>query len=154
MGSVQLDSTEPHPIVVLNLSCNGAMIQAHEPPQEGAVYRLEFNVHRRKYDLPFKVIAWVQERDNYGWRGPFVDLSPEESQALDRAVAAATGASKGSLRDWAELTAESQGNPAAKIVIGQTPAGHDIEVAGADVLQMGEEGTELYARLMSELETM
>jgi hypothetical protein len=153
MGTVQLDGGEQHPIVVLNLSATGAMIQAHEAPGAEAVYRLEFTVHRRRYSLPFKPVSWVQQGESFGWRGPFGDLTPEESKALDRAVNAAIGVSVGSMRPWAEISKEAaQGD--AKVVVGETAAGHPIEVAAADALAMGSEGVELYVRLMTELETM
>ena len=154
MGSVQAEDGEQHPIVVLNLSSSGAMIQAHEPPAEGVTYRLEFNVHRRKYTVPFKPVGWVQERDNYGWRGPFVDLTDDEAEALNRAVNAVIGVSTGSMRPWTEVAPAAASSPEATLVVGQTAAGHDIEIVGADVLAMGEDGLELYVRLMSELETM
>lgn len=153
-GSLHAEGGAEHPIVVLSLSAIGAMIQTNEPPRLDTTYQLEFTVHQRKYALPFKPVAWVQERDYYGWRGPFAELTPDEAKALDRAVKAAIGVNLGSMRPWAEISAEAADQPDARLVVGETAAGHAIEVAAADLASMGADGLELYVRLMSELETI
>jgi hypothetical protein len=58
------------------------------------------------------------------------------------------------MRPWAEISADAGSQPDAKVVVGETAAGHPIEVAATDALAMGSDGVELYVRLMTELETM
>ena len=154
MGSVQEDDLDPNPIVILSLSASGAMIQAHQPPREGAHYLLEFTVHRKAYALPLEVVVWLQEKDAFGWRCRFLELSPENAIGIEKAVHGALGLSVSSVRDWPELLAEASAQPHADIVVGQTPAGHDLTIKSSDLLQMDPEGLELYVRMMSELERM
>lgn len=153
MATVE-DGHDEHPIVLLNLSASGAMIQAHEPPRDDAAYNLDFCVQNQPYRVGFEVVHWLQQGDTFGWRGRFVGVSPQESAALQRAVHAVAGISRGELRTWPEVSAEAELQPSAKVLVGSTPAGRDIQVLGQDVLEMGSEGIELYARLMCELETL
>ena len=153
MGTVDGDDGE-HPMVLLNLSASGAMIQVHQEPRPDATYRLLFHVHKQPYELQLQVIHWIKQGDSFGWRGPFVGLPPDQAQAIQRAVHAAVGLSGCSIRGWNEVAADAQHEPDSKVLVGSTPAGHDIRVLGKDVLEMGAEGLELYARLMCELETI
>jgi len=153
MGTVEGPSGE-HPMVLLNLSASGAMIQTHEPPAGEATYTLRFSISKHAYELAFQVLYFVQQGDAYGWRGPFSGVSDKQAESIDRAVKAAIGLAESTLRAWKDVVAEAQGQPSAKITVGCTPAGHDIVVAAQDVMDMGAEGLELYARLMCELETI
>ncbi|HEY8694029.1 MAG TPA: hypothetical protein VIR57_14960, partial [Chloroflexota bacterium] len=99
-------------------------------------------------------IHWLQQGDNFGWRGPFVAVPPDQAEAIQRAVHAAVGLSDSSIRGWDEVAADAQHESDSKVLVGSTPAGHDIRVLGKDVLEMGANGLELYARLMCELETI
>ena len=153
MGTAEGPGGE-HPIVVLNLSASGAMIQAHEAPEDGSEYLLCFSINKQSYELRFQVIHCVQQGDTFGWRGPFIGVTPEQDEAIDRAVQAAAGTATSSLRGWEEVLADARRQPAAKVNVGMTPAGHDIAVGGQDVIDMGPDGLELYARLMCELETI
>jgi hypothetical protein len=153
MGTLLRDAEE-HPIVILSLSASGAMIQTHEEPIEGASYTLIFSLNKRSYELPFEVIHWVQNGDTFGWRGPFVGLSEEQREGIEKAVHAVAGVSTGSRREWLEVAAEAASEPHQKVLVGTTPAGHEIAILGQDVLDMGCEGVDLFARLVSELETL
>ena len=79
-------------------------------------------------------------------------MPAEESQAIGRAVQAAAGLAQSWLRWWSEVAAEAECEPDRRVLVGCTPAGSDIRVLGSDLLEMGTEGLELYARLMCELE--
>ena len=153
MGTVQGDDGE-HPIVVLDLSASGAMIQAQEAPVPDAIYTLRFSVDKKPYELRFQVLQSVHKGDCWGWRGPFSDVSPAHMQDIDRAVHAAAGLRGADLRPWDEIAAEAEAQPDAKVLIGSTPAGHEIRVPGKDALEMGRDGLDLYARLMCDLETI
>src|SRR5437588_8803612 len=85
MGTVQGEDGE-HPIVVLDLSASGAMIQAHEAPIPDSVYTLRFSVNKKPYELRFQVVQSIQQGDSWGWRGPFCDVSPEHADDIDMAV--------------------------------------------------------------------
>ncbi|MFI5266566.1 MAG: PilZ domain-containing protein [Chloroflexota bacterium] len=153
MGTVEADGEE-HPMVLLNLSASGTMIQAHEAPRPGATYTVRFSVHSQPYELKLQVVHWLQQGDNFGWRGPFVSVPPDQAEAIQRAVHAAMGLSDSSIRAWDEVATEAKHEPGTKVLVGSTPAGHDIRVLGKDLLEMGADGLELYARLMCELETI
>jgi PilZ domain-containing protein len=153
MATVE-DGQSEQPIVLLNLSASGAMIQAHEAPRDEAQYHLCFCIQNQPYEVGFEVVHWLQQGDTFGWRGRFAGVAPEESAAIRRAVHAVAGISRGELRTWGEVSVEAAREPAAKVLVGSTPAGRDIQVLGQDVLEMGAEGIELYARLMCELETL
>jgi hypothetical protein len=153
MGTVEGEGEE-HPMVLLSLSASGAMIQAHQAPCPGATYTLRFSVHKQPYELTLRVVHWLQQGENFGWRGPFVSVPPDQAEAIQRAVHAALGLSDSSLRAWTEVATEATQEPDIKLVVGSTPAGHDIRVLGKDALEMGADGLELYARLMCELETL
>src|SRR5262249_23238582 len=84
----------------------------------------------------------------------FVDVGPIQAEAIDRAVQAAAGHQVHVMRDWSELTAEANASPSANIVLGTTPAGHDIIVVARDMLEMGEDGTELYVELVAQPERL
>lgn len=153
MGTIESDDGE-QPIVLLNLSASGAMIQTHEPPRSGAHYTLHFSVQKRPYRLRFEVVNWIQQGGSFGWRGPFASMSPDEAAAIQRAVHAAAGLSGSTLRGWQDVSVEAGREPSAKVLVGSTPGGQDIHVLGQDVLEMGADGLELYARLICELETI
>lgn len=153
MGTVEGEGGE-QPVVILDLSASGAMIQADEPAAPDGVYTLRFNVHKQAYELRFRVVQSLQKGASFGWRGPFVDLSPDQMEAIGKAVNAAAGVTGGTVRPWAEIASEAERQPEATLPVGTTASGHDITVLAKDVLEMGPEGLELYARLMSELETM
>ena len=153
MGTVE----GPHgelPIVLLNLSASGAMIQTDAEPPTDAICTLRFSVLKQPYELRFQVLHWLRLGEAYGWRGPFVDVTPEQGEAIKRAVHATMGLAGSSLRPWGEVSAEAEHDPDAKLLVGTTPAGTEVHVLGRDVIEMGAEGLELYARLMCELETI
>ena len=154
MGTVERGDGEPQPVVVLNLSASGAMIQADDAPSPDEVYTLRFAIHRQDYALPFQVVGSLQQGDSYGWRGPFMTVEPDQQEAIARAVSALMGLSTGDIRAWDEVSADARRDPEAKVLAGQTPAGHDITILGKDVLEMGPAGLELFTRLMCELETV
>lgn len=153
MGTVEGDDGE-YPVVVVNLSASGAMIQAHDAPKPGGQYRLRFSVHKQQYEIPFQIIDATQIGDSSVWRGPFQGLAAEQARAIERAVHAVAGLSEGGIREWADVEQEAKLNPELKVVVGTTPAGHDITVQGSDILEMGPEGLEMFTRLMCELETL
>ena len=152
MGTVESDDAE-HPVVLLNLSARGAMIQVHQEPRPDTTYRLLFSVHKQPYELQLQVIHWIEQGNSFGWRGPFVGLV-DQAHTIQRAVHAAVGLSDSSIRGWDEVAADAQHESDSKVLVGSTPAGHESRVLGKDVLEMGANGLELYARLMCELETI
>ena len=152
-ASIQ-DGHDEQPGIILSLSACGAMVQTQEEPRPGASYTLIFGLNRHAYELPFQVLHWVRRGDTYGWRGPFKGLLADQEEAIDRAVQAAAGISTGTLREWSGVLEEAQHDPHQKVLVGTTPAGHDIAILGHDVLEMGAAGVELYARLLCELETV
>ncbi|HVA24287.1 MAG TPA: PilZ domain-containing protein [Chloroflexota bacterium] len=153
MGTVESEDGE-QPMVLLNLSASGAMIQAHQEPPPSATCTLRFSIHKQPYELRLQVVHWLRQGDSFGWRGPFVSVPPGQAQAIERAVRAAMGLSDSSIRAWREVIADAEHQPDSKVLVGSTPAGQDIRVLGKDLLEMGVDGVELYARLMCELETI
>jgi len=154
VGSVRDPEGETHPVVLLDLSRGGALIQTHEAPRAGVQYQVGFTVHRQAYEVPVQVVGALQLKDAWGWRCRFVGLAEAEAQALERAVHAALGTAIHVTRPWSEIRAQAQAQPDAAMVVGHTPAGLDITVSGKDALEMGEEGMELYVKMVSELERM
>jgi hypothetical protein len=153
MGTVTSWDDE-QPVVVLSLSASGAMIQAQDEPRLSAAYTLNLSLHNRHYELPFQVVHWIRQGDTYGWRGPFQGLSTDQEKAIERAVHAAAGLITGSRREWPQVASEAEQLRDQKVLVGTTPAGGDIAILGHDVLEMGPDGVELYARLLCELETL
>jgi hypothetical protein len=154
VGSVTDPDGQEHPIVMLDLSRGGALIQTHEPPRDGAEYQVGFTVHRKPYEVPVEVVGSLQLKDAWGWRCRFVHIDEAEAQALERAVQATLGTATHTMRAWAEIRPDAETHLDENIVVGQTPAGHAISVTGKDALEMGEEGMELYVQMVSELERM
>jgi len=154
IGTVEAEDGDMAAVVVLSLSASGAMVQTDEAPKDHGHYQLQFTVHQRPYDVPVQVVGSLHEKDVWGWRCRFVDVSPEQVQALARAVEAAIGQSTHSVGDWNELRSEAAAQPEAPIVVGQTAAGRDISVVGKDLIDMGADGLELYVKMMAELERM
>jgi hypothetical protein len=153
-GTVEGDDIPAQPVVFLNLSSGGALIQAPEQPQGTHHYNLRFVVHNQHHNVGIRVVDWTARDEVYAWRCQFTTLEPAEAEALERAVYGALGLSKATHRDWDEIVAEAERDPEAAVVIGRTPAGDDIMVLGRDSLHMGRDGLQLYVRVVSELEGM
>ncbi|MBV8084735.1 MAG: PilZ domain-containing protein [Chloroflexi bacterium] len=153
-GSITDPEGQQHPIVVLDLSRGGALIQTNEPPRDGAEYQVGFTVHRKAYEVPVEVVGSLQLKDAWGWRCRFVHIDEGQAQALERAVHATLGTATHVMRPWTEIRAEAEASMDTSMVVGHTPAGHDISVTGKDALEMGEQGMELYVQMVSELERM
>lgn len=140
------------PVIVLDLSSTGARIQTDDPADEGGEYLLHFTVHHTEYRARYRVCHCIESNDAYQWGGSFIDLEDDRLAALQRAVYAAAGLASTTVRPWPEILEEAFCRREELIVVGSTPSGHEIRLSGADCLDVGAEGIDLFVRTVAGLE--
>jgi len=141
------------PVVLVDLSAAGARIQASDPPDLTREYLLNLTVHSLAYRARFRVAHWTEDNGAYHWGGSFMDLTPDQRSSLRRAVDAVAGVATTWLRDWTDIAAEAAGAPESAVLVGATAAGHEVRLAAADCLDMGQSGVELFVRTVAGLES-
>jgi hypothetical protein len=141
------------PVVLVDLSAAGARIQASDPPDPNREYLLNLTVHSLPYRARFRVAHWIEADGTYHWGGAFEDLTPDQRSLLGRAVDAVAGVATTWHRGWTEIVVDAASSPEAQVVVGATPAGHEIRLRGADCLDMDQTGVELYVRTVAGLES-
>ncbi|GEM_PF-3411487 len=140
------------PVVVLDLSPDGALIETEAPPQASAAYELRFNVFGETYFTPVDVVHWRKHHDAYLW-GCRLAVSLADQRRLCNAVKAVLGLSGTYLRPWAEIRQQLHDEAAStEILVGRTPSGREIELTPRDCVEMGPDGVELYVRTISSIE--
>ena len=142
------------PVVILEVSISGVLIESGEALPLEANFALSFAVFGDRYRAGLQVVRAIKHEDAvlYGCRL----LLPEFASAqLEQAIRAALGQSHTSVRPWDEIRAEVNGSLSPdRIVVGQTPAGHPIELSSTDCLEMGREGVDLFVQVVGSLEPM
>jgi hypothetical protein len=151
MGAVRSETVDA-PVVLLDLSASGARIQADAPPDLASEYLLNFTVHNAKYQARLRVVHWEANDAAYYWGCSFTDLAPEQLDALRRTVNAAAGLTTTTVRHWKEIAHEARTSPDAQVLVGFTPAGHELKLAGQECLDIGRDGVELFVRTVASLE--
>ena len=151
MGAVRMDDDEA-PAVVLDLSPSGVRIQVASPPDPTHEYQLHFTVHRRAYSPRLRVIHWNGRDGAYRWGCSFFDLPDDQRDSLRRTVQAAAGGSELTVREWPEVLAAAASEPDNQVLVGRTPAGHEITLLGRDCADIGQDGVELFVQTVASLE--
>jgi PilZ domain len=128
------------PVIVIDLSPQGARIQIDDPPDPEHEYALHFSVHQQAYDTRLRVAHWLSNDGSYHWGCAFLDLSPNEIEGLRRTVYAAAGMAEAFVREWSEVGDDAASNPETPVLVGRTPSGQDICLAAADCLELGQDG--------------
>ncbi|HEU0166755.1 MAG TPA: PilZ domain-containing protein [Chloroflexota bacterium] len=152
LGELEFED-DGQPVVLLDLSASGARIQASDPPRLDRDYLLNVTVHSLPYRARFRVAHWLEAGGSYHWGGRFVDLSTDERASLRRAVDAAAGVAAIWHRAWSDIVVEAAGASESQVLVGATPAGQEIRLAGADCLSMGQTGVELFVRTVAGMES-
>jgi len=141
------------PVVILDVSTNGVLVEAGEALVLDAQYTLTFSAFNSHYSANLRVVREVQRGDAvlYGCRL----LLPDHAAAqLSQAVGAVLGLTGTSVRDWDAVREDVERPNGEKVVVGHTPSGHPIELSPADCLEMGPEGVELFVHTVGDLERM
>ena len=151
LGALETDAGEL-PMLVLDLSISGARIQTDGEPDLELKYTVHFTVHNVEYHAGFRVVRSVASDGTFHWGGSFEGLAPEQVETLRRAVDAAAGIATLVIREWADVEADAAAHADEQIVVGFTPAGHDIRLSSHDCLDMGQEGVALFVHTVANLE--
>lgn len=152
MGAVESPDGEA-PVVVLDISAHGVLLQADSPPDPAVDYQLYFTVHHTAYSPKIRVVHWAGGEGAYRWGCVFFEIPSEQVESLQRTVHAAAGQAEMSIRRWDEVSADASSSPAANILVGTTPSGRDICIPARDCLEIGRDGIELFVQTVAGLET-
>jgi hypothetical protein len=154
VATLRVEGREEFPVVVLDLSSEGALLETDAPPNLDARYSVTFSVYGDTYCTELRVLHWARHKEDYLW-GCQLHIPADDARRLRRAVSAALGMASTEVRPWEEIHEQvRQPSAAERIVVGRTPAGHVIEVAVGDVAEMGPEGVDLFVRTVASLESM
>jgi len=154
VATLRMEAGDEAPVIVLDLSSRGALIETDAPPNLDVRYTISLRVYGDVYTTPLQVMRWTRRDDTYLW-GCQLEIPADDALRLRRAVQAALGQSTVEIYSWQEIReAVLKPSRGDRIVVGRTPAGHLIELAAQDVNELGPEGLELYVRTVASLETM
>jgi hypothetical protein len=140
------------PVIVVDLGPQGARIQTDDPPDPDHEYCLHFRVHQQQYDTRLRVKHWMAGDGAYRWGCAFLDLEPQTLENLRRTVYAAAGLAEATIRDWQEVEDEAARRPDSQVLVGRMPSGQEISLAGADCVELGQEGVGLFVQTVASLE--
>ena len=145
---------DERPVVVLDVSTGGALVETSEPLAISSNEALEFKVFGTEYRADIEVVRQVASDDGYLY-GCRLLLPEQETHEFRQAVQAALGNAQTFVRPWSVVHEEiAAARPDQRVTVGYTPSGHPIELSPADCLEMGPEGVELFVQTVGGIELM
>lgn len=154
LATLRIEGKDEVPVVLLDLSTDGALLETDAPPNLEADYRVTFSIYGDSYSTPLHVVRWTRHDSTYLW-GCQLSIPLEDARRLRRAVTAALGMASTEIRSWQDIHEQvRQPSSQERVVVGLTPAGHAIELAVHDVDEMGPDGLDLFVRTVASLESM